>query len=110
VFFNVRGIVITLAAIAAVALLCMLDVHCSNVRDRRAKEQPSPGVVSRVKGELAAGAKEFAQLRADQLNAQLRDLRILAKHFVEKGENRRARATIALIQELEAQAKSQVDR
>lgn len=101
-FFNVSGIKWTLLAIAVVVLLCALDVHCSNRRDEKAAVNSS---LLHVKDEMKAGQQAFAQQRADQINAQLRDLRILAKHLVKKGETKRARAAISLIQELEQQQK-----
>lgn len=103
-FFNVNGIKWTLLAIAVVVLLCALDVHCSNVRDEKRKATVG-GSIAHVKDEWKAGQHEFALQRAEQINAQLRDLRIMAKHFVKNGETKRARATIALIQELEQQQK-----
>lgn len=100
-FFDTKGIFWTLAALAAVVAVCLLDVRCASARDARAPTAPS-GALAHVKEELTAGRQAWRQLREDQLNEQLRMLRVLAKRCVEKGDHVRARATIALIQEIEA--------
>ena len=98
-FFNVTGIKWTLLAIAVVILFCALDLRCAAVRDERDRAAQS-GIIGHVREEFAAGQREFSQQRADQLAEQIRDLRVMAKRLVEKGETVRARATISLIQEL----------
>lgn len=102
-FFDTKGICWTLLAVLAVVLVCLLDLRCSTARDERARREDAPpfGALAHVKEELAAGRQAWDQMREDQLNEQLRMLRVLAKRCVEKGEHVRARATIALIQEIE---------
>ncbi len=109
-FFDVKGIRWTLLAIAGVVLLCVIDLRCSFSRDREAAggaQNPAGGVVSRVQGELAAGRRELATLREDQIIEQLRDLRVIAKRLVKAGRTRDARRVFAAIQELE-EARSRI--
>ena len=65
------------------------------------EDAPQFGALAHVKEELAAGRRAWDQMREEQLNEQLRMLRVLAKRCAEKGEHVRARATISLIQEIE---------
>ena len=55
-----------------------------------------------MKREMAAGRRELAVPRRDQLNEQLRDLRALARRLVKAGKTKEARRALAAIQELEA--------
>lgn len=80
---------LAVAAVVVVGLMC-----CS-----RGSE---PDVVSRVKGELAAGRKEHASMRLDQIAAELRDLRVLNKRLVKAGKFEESRRVTAQILELEA--------
>ncbi len=102
-FFDTKGICWTLLAVLAVVLACLLDLRCAAARDARARRADAPpsGALAHVKEELAAGRRAWDQMREEQLNEQLRMLRVLAKRCAEKGEHVRARATIALIQEIE---------
>lgn len=102
-FFDTKGICWTLLAVLAVVVVCLLDLRCSAARDERARREDMPqfGALAHVKEELAAGRQAWDQMREEQLNEQLRMLRVLAKRCAEKGEHVRARATIALIQEIE---------
>ena len=103
-FFNVRGIKWTVAAILAVIALCALDLHCSNKADDDRAEEPS-GSIARVLGEIEVGKREYASLRADQLEEQLRSLRALAKKLTREGRTKEARSAISAIMEIEEQAK-----
>ena len=58
----------------------------------------------------AAGRRAWDQMREEQLNEQLRMLRVLAKRCAEKGEHVRARATISLIQEIEQEKRRRAAR
>lgn len=93
-FFSWKGFVIVMAALAAVAVLCVVDLRCSGGL--------GPGSsVARVKGELAEGKKAMRQLEADNLAQVARDLRMLAMRYKEKGENRKAQRAIGAAQELD---------
>ena len=103
-FFNYRGTGWVLFAILVVVLLCVLDLRCSFLRDeKRAKESDAPqvGAIAHVKGEMSAGLEALAQQREEQRNEQLRTLRVMAKRFADKGDHKRARATIGLIMQIE---------
>ena len=112
-FVDRKSVALVLLAIAVVVALCALDLHCAAAKDDRARREsalPRTGALAHVKDELAAGRQAWNQLRDDQLNEQLRMLRVLAKRCAEKGENTRARATIALIQEIEAEKRARSQR
>jgi len=94
--FDARGIAITLAVLAAVTVLCAVDLSCSGRAD-------SAGVMSRVKGEVAAGKNEFAILRRDQLAEQLRSLRALHRKLVRDGNAVESRRVMALILDVQKQ-------
>ena len=96
-FFDVRGICWTLAGILVVALLCALDLHCSNRRDERVKS----GAIAHVKEEMAAGRQEAAYQREDQRNLMIRDLRVMVRRMLKEGRNEEARRFMAEIQKLE---------
>lgn len=103
-FFDAKGIKWTLLVLLAVLLVCLLDLKCASARDERARRDGLPrqaGALGHVKRELAAGRRAWRQLRAEQLNEQLRMLRALARRFVEQGEHAHARATISLILDIE---------
>ena len=93
-FFNWKGIAIVLAAIAAVIGLCAIDLSCSGGRG----DVPA---LARVKGEIKAGRDEQRSLQADELAKLARDMRVLAKRYLEKGEKRKARRAIGAAQELD---------
>ena len=104
-FFNVKGIKLAIALLLGVALLCVLDLRCSFARDRAAQEKDEStlgGVISHVREEVAAGHREQAVQRMDQINEQLRDLRVIARRMVKAGKMRDVRKVFAAIQELEA--------
>lgn len=93
-FFDWKGITIVIAVIAAVMGLCAVDLSCS--------AKPAKGsTISRVKGELAAGKAEIRTRQADELARTLRDMRIMAKGYVKKGDLENARRTMAAAQELD---------
>ncbi|MDO5318450.1 MAG: hypothetical protein Q4G65_07495 [bacterium] len=111
-FFDRKGILLTLSIIFVVILLCVIDLRCSSARDERARRENAPqfGAIAHVKEEMAAGKQAWAQQREEQLNEQLRMLRVMTKRFAEKGENTRARATIALIQEIEQEKRRRAEK
>jgi len=90
-----RGVKIVLTVLAAVAVLCVIDLSCTSSRD--------PGVLARVKDELKVGRREMTVLRRDQVAEQLNSLRVLNKELVRKGELRRSRELTRLIVDLERQ-------
>ena len=98
-FFNWKGIMFVLGAIAVVVGLCALDLCCSS----GGKEKIS--AVERVKGELEAGRREQRILQAEQLAGFARDMRVLAKRYAEKGEMRKAHRAIGTAQELDRKIK-----
>lgn len=104
-FFNFKGAFLIICAIVLVALVCLVDLKCSFMRDEKARERsdaPSrSGAIAHVTEELNAGKLAWAQQREEQLNEQLRMFRAMAKKFTEAGEHKRARAAIAVIQEIE---------
>ena len=79
----------------AVAVVVVVGVMCCS----RGSE---PDVVSRVKGEIAAGRKEYASMQLDQIAAELRGLRVLNKRLVKDGKMEESRRVTARIIELEA--------
>ena len=93
-FFNWRGVVIVLAVITAVIALCTVDLRCSGGLG------PGSDIV-RMKGEWAAGKKAMRQQEAENLARLARDLRMLARHYKAKGENRKAQRAIGAAQELD---------
>ena len=94
-FFNWKGIMFVLGAIAVVVGLCALDLCCSS----GGKEKiPS---LERVKGEIEAGRREQRVLQAEELAKLARDMRALAKRYVEQGETRKAHRAIGAAQELD---------
>ncbi len=103
-FFNARGIKWTIIVLLGVLALCVLDLHCSNKKDEAASSSV-PSAISRVKGEIEGGKREYASMRADQLEEQLRNLRIMAKKLVREGKDAEARRVIVAIQEIEKDAK-----
>ena len=94
-FFNVKGALLVLGALAVVAGLCALDLCCSS--GGKAKI-PS---MERVKGEIEAGRREQRVLQAEELAKLARDTRALAKRYVEQGETRKAHRAIGAAQELD---------
>lgn len=103
-FFDVKGIKWTIIAILAVVVLCILDLHCSFARDRAERERDRStvgGVISHVREEMAAGRREQAIQREDQINEQLRDLRVIARRMVKAGKAKDVRKVLSAIQELE---------
>ena len=97
-FFNWKGIAIVLAAIAVAIGLCALDLRCSGGED----DIP---VIARAKGEIEAGVREHRIQQADELARLARDMRVLAKRYVEKGETRKAHRAIGAAQELDRKIK-----
>ena len=94
-FFNWKGVMFVLGGIAVVMGLCALDLCCSS----GGKEKiPS---LERVKGEIEAGRREQRVLQADELAKLARDMRALAKRYVEQGESRKAQRAIGAAQELD---------
>lgn len=94
-FFDWKGTMWVLAAICAVIALCALDLNCS-----RAPEEEE-GAVRRVKGELSAWRQERRNVQADDLARMARDLRVIARRHVERGENKEAQKVMAEVLKLE---------
>lgn len=90
-----RGVAIVLAVLAAVGVLCAIDLSCTSGRE--------PGVLTHVKAEARSGKREFASLKRDELAEQLRGLRVLNKRLAEQGELTRVREVTRLIIDLEKQ-------
>ena len=83
-----------LASLTA-AVLLFLCCGCGDNSD--------PAVIARVKGELAAGRKEYASIRLDQIASELRELRVINKRLVREGRLAESRRVTAQILELERQ-------
>jgi len=98
VFFNWRGIVIVLAVLAAVIVVCAVDLRCSGEPEQRSD-------LARVKSELVAGKKEFRYQEAEKLAALARDFRALADKYKANGEMRKAHRAIGTAQELDRKIK-----
>ena len=93
-FFNWRGVAIVFGAIAIVIGLCAIDLSCG-------AKPTEDSTIARVKGELAVGKKEMRNLQADDLARLARDMRVLAKRYVEQGEKKKAQRAIGAAQELD---------
>ena len=93
-FFNWKGVAIVLAAIAVVIAFCAVDLRCSGGFG------PGSDIV-RMKGEWAEGKKAMRQQEAENLTQLARDLRLLARHYKAKGEDRKAQRAIGAAQELD---------
>lgn len=93
-FFNWKGVAIVLAVIAAVIVLCAVDLRCSGGLG-------SDSHIVRMKGEWAEGKKAMRQQEAENLAQLARDLRVLARRYKENGENKKAQRAIGAAQELD---------
>ena len=78
---------------AVVVGLCALDLHCSG-----GGEIPA---IARVRDEMEAGRSAQRIQQADELARLARDMRVLAKKYLEQGEGRKARRAFGAAQELE---------
>ena len=95
-FFDVKGICWTLAALLVVVLVCTVDLTCASGRDSR-----QLGTIDRVRGEIAAGKGELAVRHGDGVRVQIRDLRIHVRKLLKEGKKAEARRLMAEIQKLE---------
>ena len=92
--FNWKGVAVVLAVLAAVVVLCSVDLSCSGGL--------GPGSeIARMKGEWADGKKAMRQQEAENLARLARDLRVLARRYRESGENKKAQRAIGAAQELD---------
>lgn len=105
-FFNVKGILWTLGAIALAVVLCAIDLNCSG----SVADAPAQTTIGRIRGEISAGRREMSLNRADALNVQIRDLRVMARRMVKEGRAAEARPLFATIAELEKQAEAMRER
>ena len=92
--FNWKGVALVLSVLAAVIVLCAVDLRCSGGLG-------SGSHVARMKGEWAEGKKAMRQQEAENLAQLARDLRMLASRYKEKGENKKAQRAIGAAQELD---------
>lgn len=92
--FNWKGIGIVLATLAAVIVLCAIDLSCG-------AKPAENSTIARVKGELDAGRKEARQLQAEDLARLARDMRTLADHYGKTGEKKKALQAVNAARELE---------
>ena len=97
-FFNWKGAAVVLGILAAVTVLCAVDLRCSG-------ELGTDSTVVRIKDELAAGKKAKRQLEADNLARLARDMCTLAHRYKEQGENRKAQRAMGAALELEKKIK-----
>jgi len=89
-----KPVLIILAILAAVVGIAAFDLRCSSA--------PQEGTaLARVRDELAAGKAEYRTQRADEMAVLARDLRVLAKRYVEQGDKKKAQRAIGAAQELD---------
>lgn len=83
-----------MAILAAVVAICVVDLRCSG--------EPEKGTVAaRVCEEIAVGRQELRNARADELAVLARNLRVLARRYVEQGDKKKAQRAIGAAQELD---------
>ena len=102
-FFNWRGVMVVLAVLAAVVVLCAVDLRCSGGLGQDSQ-------IVRMKGELAEGKKAMRQQEAENLAQLARDLRVLARRYKENGENKKAQRAIGAAQELDKKIARLLDK
>ena len=95
---NWTGVRIVCAALAVVLGLCALDVCCSG-------KPTENSTLTHVKDEIAAGEREYRQMKADDLARVALDMRVMAKRYAKKGESKKAQQAIAAALELDAEIK-----
>ena len=91
---DVKGTIVVLAALAAVVLVCAVDLKCSG-------DVQEQSVMARVRSELESGRKANAERTKESIAAQLRSLRALNKKLVREGDVKQSRRVTAAIIELE---------
>ena len=92
--FNWKGVAIVLGVLMVVIGLCAVDLRCSGGLG-------SDSHIVRIKGEWDEGKKTMRQQEAENLAQVARDLRVLARRYKEKGENKKAQRAIGAAQELD---------
>ncbi len=93
--FKWKGIIFVLGGIAVVVGLCALGICCSSGGKEHIPSQ------ERAKGEIEADSGEQRVLQEEELAKLARDMRALAKRYVEQGETRKAHRAIGAAQELD---------
>ncbi len=93
-FFDWKGIAMVIAALCAAIILSLLDLSCT------AKPE-ALSTIARVKGELAAGRNAVKDQQIDNLTRAVRDIRVMARRYVQKGDRENARRAMNAAQELE---------
>lgn len=92
--FGWRHVGYVLAGLAAVLLICAIDLRCSG--------DPAVGsAAAHVREELQEGRRERSAQDIESLSVLARDLRVMAKRYVEQGETRKAHRAIGAAQELD---------
>ncbi len=84
--------IVIIVGIILVVVACIVDIRCSMERDRGHATE-----ISRVRGEIDAGAKARMQQRREGLELQIRALRLQARRLNKEGrdvESRRLTAEI----------------
>lgn len=97
--FGWRHVGYVLAGLAAVLLIGVIDLRCSG--------DPRPGsAAAHIRSELQEGRQERRVQDVESLSIMARDLRVLAKRYVEQGETRKAHRAIGAAQELDKRIQS----
>ena len=93
-FFNWKAVAIVLSVLAAVIVLCAVDLRCSGGLE----SAPS---FARVKSEMAEGKQAMRQQEAENLTQVVRSLCALAHRYKANGETKKAQRAMGAALELE---------
>ena len=98
---NERAVGVAAGALAVIAVLSVLSVRCSS---REAAGAPDTG--ARVRRELAAGAAELKEQRAEAAEQEIRRRRLLSRKLLRDGKKAEARKVMNSIPPLEEQVRA----
>jgi hypothetical protein len=99
---NERAVGVAAGALAVIAVLSVLSVRCSS----REATRGAPDVGARVRTELAAGADELKEQRAEAAEQEIRRRRLLARKLLRDGKKAEARKAMNSIPPLEEQVRA----
>lgn len=89
-----RTLAVMLGILALVIGLCALNLRCAG--------DPGPGsTVVRVRDELQEARRARRIQEADNLSVMARDLRVLARRYLDEGDKKKAQRAIGAAQELD---------
>lgn len=90
-----KGVGIVVAVLAAVVAFSIFDLSCN-------RGSPAPGSAGAyVRNEIAEGKRQYRILEIEKLSTLARDLRVLAKRYVEQGDKKKAQRAVGAAQELD---------